>query len=77
MKEPRPAIGQLRAFLSGLAIVTYFTVATVWLPSALLRSPLLAGADRDISDLVAVVAWGVGLGFGMWALRRAQDRALI
>ena len=77
MKEPRPAIGPLRAFLSGMAIVAYFTVATVWLPSALLRSSLLAGAERNISDLVTVVVWGVGLGFGMWALRWAQDRALI
>jgi hypothetical protein len=59
----RVAIGHPRAFLSGLGIVVYFAVATVWLPSALLRSSLLI--------------WVVAFGIGLWALRRSQDRAWI
>ncbi len=60
-----------------MGIVLYFAVSTVWLPSALLRSSLLAGAERNVADLVALAVWGAGLGFGMWGLRRAQDREWI
>ncbi len=77
MKNPRESISQLRALLSSVGIVAYFAVATVWVPSALLRSPLLTGVDRNLADLIALGIWGLGLGFGVWALRRAQDRKLI
>lgn len=71
------SIGHGRAMLSAVAIFLYFAVATVWLPSALLRSPLLAGASRNVSDVVAVVVWAIGIGAGLWGLRYAQDRAWI
>jgi len=77
MSRGRASIGQGRAMLSALAIVLYFFVTTFWLPSALLRSSLLTGVGRNVSDLIAVAVWGLGLGFGMWALRRAQDRGWI
>lgn len=73
----RVSISQGRAMLSAVGIVLYFAVTTVWLPSKLLRSSLLAGASTNVSDLVAVAVWGIGFGFGIWALRRAQDRGWI
>jgi hypothetical protein len=73
----RAAFGQLRGMLSAVAIFLYFAVATVWLPSAILRSSLLSGASRNVADAVALAAWIVGLGAGMWGLRRAQDRIWI
>lgn len=60
-----------------MAIVLYFALTTVWLPSALLRSTLLTGIGRNAADVVALAVWAVGLGFGMWGLRKAQDRDLI
>jgi hypothetical protein len=77
MTEKRARIRQGRALLWSLGIVLYFAVATVWLPSALLQSSLLAGAERNVADLVVLAVWGAGLGFGMWGLRRAQDREWI
>jgi len=63
--------------LSAFGIVLYFAVATVWLPSALLRSSLLTGVGRNVSDLVTLAVWGIGLGVGMWGLRLAQKRGWI
>ncbi len=77
MSKGRASIGHVRAMFSALGIVLYFAVATVWLPSALLRSQLLIGAERGISDLVALVVWGTGVGIGMWGLRLAQKRGWI
>ena len=77
MTEKRVQIRHGRALLWSLGIVLYFAVATVWLPAALLRSSLLAGAERNVADLVVLAVWGAGLGFGMWGLRRAQDREWI
>jgi hypothetical protein len=73
----RASISQGRAMLSAVGIVAYFAVTTVWLPSALLRSSLLTGASTNVSDVVAVGIWGIGFGFGIWGLRRAQDRGWI
>ena len=75
--EGRESIGQPRAALSAIAIVLYFAVTTFWLPSALLRSSILTGAERNVSDLVALAVWAVGFGFGMWGLRQAQQRGWI
>lgn len=77
MSKEGTSIGHGRAMLSAVGIVLYFAVSTVWLPSALLRSQLLIGLERSVSDLVALAVWGVGLGIGMWGLRRAQKRGWI
>lgn len=73
----RVAIGHPRAMLSALGVLLYFVAATVWLPSTLLRSSLLAGASRTVADAVALVVWLLGFGIGLWGLRKAQDRAWI
>lgn len=77
MNRARAAIGHARASLTAMGIVAYFGVTTVWIPSALLRSSLLIGLERNVSDLIAVAVWGAGLGIGIWLLRWAQDRDLI
>ncbi len=77
MSKGRASIGHVRAMLSAFGIVLYFAVATVWLPSALLRSQLLIGVDRGVSDLITLVVWGTGVGIGMWGLRLAQKRGWI
>ncbi len=77
MSKGRASIGHGRAMLSAVGIVLYFAVAVVWLPTVVLRSPLLAGVDRSISDVVTLVVWGISLAMGMWGLRRAQKRGWI
>ncbi|MEA1903436.1 MAG: hypothetical protein U9N56_07920 [Actinomycetota bacterium] len=77
MSGRKKSIGQLRALLSAVVIVLYFALTTVWIPSALLKSSLLTGTGRNTADLVALAVWGAGLGFGIWGLRKAQDRDLI
>jgi hypothetical protein len=77
VSEGRDAIGQLRAAVLAVGIVLYFTGTTIWLPSALLRSPILTGASRNVSDFAALAVWGLGLWIGIWALRRAQARGWI
>ena len=65
------------AGLAGLAIVAYFALATVWLPSWVLRLPAVAQASRSVSDLVGTMVWVVFLLLGMWGLRLAQRRGWI
>lgn len=73
----RDRISQARALLSALVIFVYFGVLTAWLPSALLKSSLLATAPRGVADGIAVVVWGGLFGIGVIGLRLAQDRELI
>lgn len=73
----RDRISQPRAILSGVVIFLYFVIFTAWLPSVLLKSSFLAGAPRSISDGITVLVWGGFFGFGLLALRWAQDRELI
>ncbi len=63
--------------IKAVLIVVYFAVATVWLPSALLRSPLLSGAARAVLDTATVVIWGIFFGIGVAGLRRAQNKGWI
>jgi len=69
--------GWVAAGLAGLAVVAYFALATVWLPSWVLRLPAVAQASRSVSDLVGTMVWVVFLLFGMWGLRLAQRRGWI
>jgi len=65
------------AGLVGLAIVAYFALATVWLPSWVLRLPAIAQASRSVADLVGTTVWAVLLLLGMWGTRVAQRRGWI
>ncbi len=63
--------------MAGLAIVGYFVLATVWLPSWVLRLPAVAQASRFVADLVGAAVWAAFLGLGMWGIRVAQRRGWI
>jgi len=65
------------AGLAGLAIVAYFALATVWLPSWVLRIPAVAQASRSVADVVGTMVWAAFLVLGMWGLRIAQRRGRI
>jgi hypothetical protein len=65
------------AGMTGIAIVAYFVLATVWLPSLVLRSPAVAQASRSVADLVGTMVWAAFLGLGMWGLRVAQRKGWI
>lgn len=70
----RGSIGHGRAALTALAIVGYFAVVTMWLPSVVLTSSILFGVDRSLADLVGLGIWGTGTAAGMWALYLGQKR---
>ncbi len=61
----------------GLIVVAYFALATVWLPSWVLRLPTVAQASRLVADVVGTAVWAAFLGLGMWGLRVAQRRGWI
>jgi hypothetical protein len=69
--------GWIAGGLAGLAVVAYFALATVWLPSWVLRLPVVARASRPVADLVGTVVWAAFLVLGMWGLRLAQRRGWI
>lgn len=73
----RENISQGRALLSGIVIFVYFAVTTAWIPSMLLRSSLLATAPENVASGITLVVWGGFFGFGLLALRMAQERELI
>lgn len=64
----------LDATIRSLATVVYFVVASVWLPSRILRTDTVAAADAGVRDLVAVVVWGLAVAIGIGGLRVAQRR---
>jgi hypothetical protein len=63
----------VRAWLIGFGIFLYFSVATAWLPSAILTGPFNS-SDRIVQDLVTVAVWGFFLLLGLWGLRMSQKR---
>jgi len=69
--------GWAEAGLTGLGIVGYFALATVWLPSRVLRLPVVAQASRPVADFVGTMVWAAFLVLGMWGLRVAQRRGWI
>jgi len=73
----RERISQGRAALSAVGIFLYFAIFTAWLPSYLLRAPLLSGAPRNVADGLVAGLWGAFFVAGIVALRWAQDRELI
>lgn len=73
----RDRISQGRAALSAVTIFLYFAIFTAWLPSYLIRSPLLTSAPRNVADGIVAGLWGAFFVAGIVALRWAQDRELI
>jgi hypothetical protein len=73
----RDRISQGRAALSSVLIFVYFAVFTAWLPSYVLRSPVLSSAPRNVADGIVAGLWGAFFIAGIVALRWAQDRELI
>ncbi|MEN8239049.1 MAG: hypothetical protein ABFR53_07605 [Actinomycetota bacterium] len=73
----RERISHWRAAFSAVMIMVYFAVFTAWLPSYLLRSPLLSTAPRNVADGIVAALWGAFFVAGIVALRWAQDRELI
>ena len=66
-----------RAYVLGIGIALYFMVATVWLPSFVLRLPIVASADSMMRDLIGSGVWIVFLLAGLVGLRLAQRARLI
>ena len=67
----------VRAYAIGLAITLYFIVATIWLPSFVLKLSFVASAPPIIRDLAGTGVWFVFLAAGLFSLRRAQHSGLI
>ena len=65
------------AYAVALAIVVYFIVATVWLPSWVLGLGLLADLPNLVRDLLGAGVWAVFLGVGIVGLRWGQRAGLI
>ncbi len=57
-----------RAWVKTTVIVLYFVVATVWLPSTLLRLQAVGELPRYARDLIASGVWFVALAVGIWGL---------
>jgi len=66
-----------RAFFMAIAIALYFIIATIWLPSFVLKLSVVASAPAIIRDLVGSGAWFTFLAAGLFGLRRAQRSGLI
>jgi hypothetical protein len=65
------------AYLGALAIVGYFIVATVWLPSWVLGLRLLTDLPDLVRDLIGAGVWAVFVGAGVVGLRLGQRIGLI
>jgi cyanate permease len=66
-----------RAVLIGLSIFVYFSVATMWLPSKLIRLGSVASAAQWIQNVTVTGSWFIALAVGFVALRQAQKRGWI
>lgn len=65
------------AGMRALLIVAYFVLATVWLPSRVIRLGPVAELSSTVQGVVATAVWAGALITGMWALRFAQGRRAI
>jgi len=77
VKATKTPITWTRAYALGIGIALYFMVATVWLPSFVLRLPIVASADSMLRDLIGSGVWVVFLVAGLVVLRLAQRARLI
>ncbi len=88
-KREQGTFSTAQTWLKALAIFVYFTVATVFIPSLVVESSLLASPPsvyQDvfsgdswglIRDLIASAVWIGALLLGLWALRRGQREDII
>ncbi len=60
-----------------LLIVAYFAVASVWLPSAVLRVGAVTRAGETLQGLLGSGVWLAAMAAGMWMLRTAQRKGRI
>ena len=79
----------LQVWLKAGLIFTYFVIATVFIPSMVVEAGFLAQPPSVYEDVFSGKSWGVirdlmgsgvwlvAVGFGFWALRRAQRQNLI
>jgi Co/Zn/Cd efflux system component len=65
------------SYVIALAIVAYFVVATVWLPSWVLGLSLLADAPNMVRDLIGSGVWALFVAAGVFGLRLGQRSGLI
>jgi hypothetical protein len=65
--------GWLVASGKAILIFAYFVLATVWLPSWVLRLDAVAGASGFVQDVVGTGVWLVAFVAGLWGLRRSQS----
>ena len=77
ISEPEASMSWPRAILIGLAIVVYFSVATMWLPSKLIQLDSVASASEWVQNLTVTGSWFIALAAGIVGLRRAQRRGWI
>ncbi len=75
--EDRPKLGWLRATVIGFGVFAYFTILTVWLPSAILKLDGMLTAEPFVQELVVTGVWALALGSLIVGLRKAQRRGLI
>jgi len=66
-----------RAYILGVVIALYFIVATIWLPSFVLKLSVVASAPAIIRDLIGAGVWSVFVAAGLIGLRMAQRAGLI
>ena len=66
-----------RAYGLGIGITLYFVIATIWLPSFVLKLGFVAGAPAILRDTIGAGVWFVFLAVGLLGLRLAQRRGLI
>ncbi len=72
----RGHVSRLDAALKGGLIVIYFAATTVFLPSAILSTEVMARLPQGVQDFVATAVWAGALGIGvlgLWWFQR-QDR---
>ncbi|NND02145.1 MAG: cytochrome c [Acidimicrobiia bacterium] len=88
-KRERGTFSTAQTWLKAIAIFVYFTVATVFIPSLVVESSLLATPPSVYEDVFSGDSWGlirdlVGSGvwagallLGFWALRRGQREDIL
>ena len=67
----------LDAWLKAIAIVVWFVVFTVYVPSEVMKTETVADLDRNAQDAVGAGLWLAGMAAGMWAVWYASRQRRI